>query len=102
MTNTTFFKGLPPFDDSETADSDRSNLLKLALLLEEFNWHEKMAIGIFAYYLIDTSHRQLINLSSAHGEFSAPLKQALEFVKKLSPQSLAELASDILQEPFEG
>ena len=105
MTNTKFFKGLPEFDDSESIsiiDSDRNNLLQLSLLLQEFNWHEKMAIGLIAYHQIDATHRLLIKLSPAHGEFSAPIKQALDFVQKLSPQALAELAEDILQEHFEG
>ncbi len=108
MTNTAFFQGLPDFDsptleeEMETiASSDRENLLKLCLLLEEFNWHEKMAIGLTAYHSINASH-QLIKIAPAHGEFSVPMKQAIEFVQKLSPQALAELAGDILEEDFEG
>jgi len=103
MTNTKFFKGLPEFDDSEPiADSDRKNLLKLSLLLQTFDWHEKMAIGVIAYHRIDATHRQLIKLSPAHGEFSMPIEQALELVQKLSSQALAELAADILEEAPQG
>jgi hypothetical protein len=106
MTNTAFFKGLPDFDSptsTETvADSDRSNLLKLALLLEEFNWHEKMAIGLIAYHSIDGTHRNLVKIAPGHGEYSVPVQQALEFIKRLSPQALAELAADILEEDFKG
>ncbi len=61
-----------------------------------------MAIGLIAYHSIDTTHRQLIKISPAHGEFDIPIKQALEFVAQLSPQALAELAANILEEDFEG
>lgn len=109
MTNTKFFSGLPDFDSPNLeeeieaiADSDKQNLLDLWVLLNQFNWHEKMAIGLVAFYSIDSTHRQLIKLSPAHGDFSSPIKQALEFVAKLSPQALAELVNEILEEDFEG
>ncbi len=109
MTNTSFFQGLPDFNSptleeemEATLTSDRENLAQLSLLLDEFNWHEKMAIGQIAYHSIDTSHIQLLKLTPTHGELDIPVKQALEFVNKLSPQALAELVTDILQEDFEG
>ena len=109
MPNTTFMKGLPDFDSptieeeiEAIADSDKDNLAKLSLLLGTFNWHEKMAIGLIAYHAIDVTHRQLITITPAHGVFSVPVKQAIEFISKLSPQALAELAGDILEEDFEG
>lgn len=84
------------------AVSDAENLAKISLLMDGFNWHEKMAIGQTAYFLIDSSHHQLLKLSVAHGELREPVFQAIQLVEKLSPQSLAELATDILEEDFEG
>lgn len=109
MTSAIFFQGLPDFDSPTLEEemeailtSDRENLAKLSLLLNEFNWHEKMAIGLIAYHSIDTGHTQLLKLVPTHGELSVPVKQAVELVEKLSPQALAELASDILEEDSEG
>ncbi|MEK0195647.1 hypothetical protein, partial [Microcoleus anatoxicus] len=81
---------------AEILRSDREQMMKLCLLIESFNWHEKMALGLIAYHQIDSTHAQLIKLAPAHGEFSRALKEAIELVKKLSPQALAELAVDIL------
>jgi hypothetical protein len=99
---------LPDFDSptleeemAEILKSDRKQLMQLCLLIETFNWHEKMAVGLAAYHQIDPTHTQLFKLTPAHGELSIPLKQAIEFVQKLSPQALAELAVDILLEDFE-
>jgi hypothetical protein len=108
MANTKFFPDLPEFDDSNLEAeieailvSDALVLKKLSPLLQEFEWNEKMAVGQVAYSLIDRSPRQLIKLLPQYGEFDAPVKQAIEFVERLSPQALAELAADILQEDFE-
>ncbi|TAG93119.1 MAG: hypothetical protein EAZ18_13040 [Oscillatoriales cyanobacterium] len=86
---------------AEILKSDREQLMQLCLLIESFNWHEKMAVGLAAYHQIDPTHTQLFRLTPAHGELSVPLNQAIEFVQKLSPQALAELAADILLEDFE-
>lgn len=104
-----FFGGLPDFDsptleeEMETiAASDRENLAKISQLLDEFTWHEKMAIGQTAYFLIDSSHHKLLKLLPAHDDFSETVQQAMELLGKLSPQALAEVAMDILEEDFEG
>lgn len=109
MTNTTLFKGLPDFDSptleeemKRIADSDREIRAKLSDLMDDFNWHEKMAIGQTAYFLIDSSHHKLLKLLPAHDDFDEPVQQAMELLEKLSPQALAELAADILEEDFEG
>jgi hypothetical protein len=108
MTNKSFFTDLPDFDSPNLEDemeailiSDAQLFKKLELLLETFSWSEKMAIGQVAYWLIDRSHTQLVKLTPQRGEFSVPVKQAIEFVEQLSPQALAELAIEILQEDFE-
>lgn len=99
---------MPDFDSptleeemAEILKSDREQLMRLCLLIESFNWQEKMAVGLFAYHQIDPTHTQIFRLIPAHGELSVPLKQAIEFVEKLSPQALAELAANILSEDFE-
>lgn len=109
MTNATFFSGLPDFDsptleqEMETiAASDRENLAKISQLAEQFNWHEKMAIGQVAYSLIDSSRHKLLKLIVASETPDVEVQNAMELVKKLSPQALAELAMDILEEDFEG
>jgi hypothetical protein len=108
MTNSLFFRNLPDFDSLDLEEemeaiitSDDQVFKRLELLLDTFNWHEKMAIGQVAYSLIDTSHKQLAKVVPAHDEYDAPVKQAIEFVQLLSPEALAELASDILQVDFE-
>ena len=105
MTNTSFFKGLPDFDSKTSTeavvDSDRNNLVKLELLLETFNWHEKMAIAVYACHSIDSTHN-LVTIMPAHGVFCVSIKQALEFVTQLSSSALAKLVTNILEEPFEG
>lgn len=106
--DTDAFDRLPNLD-SPTLDQelvailclDRVLLLDLDPLIESFTWPERMAIGLVAYHEIDPTHTQLIKLAPAHGEFSRALKEAIELVKKLSPQALAELAVDILSEDFE-
>ncbi|MEG4294553.1 hypothetical protein Q5692_37825 [Microcoleus sp. C2C3] len=109
MANTTFFEGLPNFDSptledeiQAIVDSDRETLANLSVLMENFDWHQKIAIGQTAYFFIDSSHHQLLKLVPIHGKLSEPVHQAMRLVEKLSPQALAELASDILEEDFEG
>lgn len=109
MTNTTILPGLPDFDSptlgediQKIAASDREIRAKLDDLLDNFNWHEKMAIGQAAYFFIDTTHHNLLKLTPAHGELSKPIQEAMQLVENLSPQSLAELAAEILEEDMEG
>lgn len=110
MTNTTFFAGLPNFDDDDLdgqminiMTSDRDLRKQLAPLMAQMNWYEKMAIGQVAYNAIDKGHTNLIKLSFTHGEISLTeaMLRAIELTKKLSPEALAELAGDILLEEFE-
>jgi hypothetical protein len=105
MINKILLSGLPDFDSPNTeriADSDREIRSKLDDLLAEFNWHEKIAIGQTAYFFIDNTHRKLLKLVPVHGELSEPMQRAMRLAEGLSPQALAELAEDILQEDFEG
>ena len=109
MANTTFFEGLPNFDPPTVegkieaiVDSDRETLANLSVLMEDFDWHQKIAIGQTAYFFIDSLHHQLLKLVPIHGKLSEPVQQAMGLVEGLSPQALAELAEEILQEDFEG
>lgn len=110
MTNTTFFSGLPNFDDDDLdgqmqriMTSDRDLLNQIYSLLPCFNWYEKMAIGLIAYHSIDNSHTNLMRIEPIHGDisFSVEMKRAIELVKNLSPEALAEVAGDMLLEKFE-
>jgi len=108
MTNKTLLPGLPNFDSlnpkqntERVADSDRESLAKISTLLENFNWHEKMAIAVYACHSIDSTHN-LVTIMPAHGVFCVSIKQALEFVTQLSSSALAKLVTNILEEPFEG
>jgi len=109
MTNKTLLPGLPDFDSpnleqdmERIADSDRKLQAQISTLLENFTWHEKMAVCQTAVFFIDNTHRKLLKLVPIHGELSEPLSDAMRLVEGLSPQALAELAEDILQEDFEG
>ena len=102
MANTKFFQGLPNFDTQSIANSDEEILAKVSELLEAFNWHEKMAVGQTAYFFIDNTHHKLLKLTPIHGELNEPVLKAMRLVEGLSPQALAKLAEDILQEDFEG
>lgn len=79
---------------------DRATLGSLFLKLEKLAWNEKMAVGLVAYHRIDRT-TQLIEIKPLHGEFAAPVAEAMELLKALSPSALAELAGDILQDEFE-
>ena len=109
MTNTIFPQGLPDFDSpvleeeiKRIADSDRDLLAQISTLLENLNWHEKMAVCQTAVSFIDNMHRKLLKLVPIHGELSEPVLKAMRLVEGLSLQALAELVEEILQEDFEG
>ena len=74
---------------------------QLRTLLEDMAWEEKMAVGLHAYWLTDKSHKQLCEVTPRHGEFSVEIQAALVLIGKLSPQSLAEVASEILIEDWD-
>lgn len=70
-------------------------------LLERMSWPEKMAVGLHAYWLTDTSSAQICELQPKHGEFSEEVTEALDLIRELSPQSLCEIASEILLADWE-
>jgi hypothetical protein len=80
---------------------DRTTLGSLFLKLEKLTWNERMAVGLAAYHRIDKTSTQLIEIKPRHGEFAAPVTEAMELLQALSPLALAELAGDILQDDFE-
>jgi hypothetical protein len=86
-------------EDILTADAKVGR--QLGTLLEDMSWEEKMAIGLHAYWLTDKSHKQLCEVIPRHGEFSIEIQAALVLIGKLSPQSLAEVASEILVEDWD-
>jgi hypothetical protein len=74
---------------------------KLRNLLEEMSGPEKMALGLHAFWLIDTSYKQLCQVQPRYSEFSAKLNEAIALVRQLQPQTLAEVANEILLEDWE-
>ena len=79
---------------------DRATLGLLFLKLENFNWSERMAVGLTAYHRIDKTSAQLIEIKPRYGEFNTPVAAAMELLNTLSPSALAELARDILDNDF--
>ena len=107
MTNKTLLPGLPDFDDTDPelekiVESDCEIRVKLFDLLENFNWHEKMAVCQTAVFFIDNTHHKLLKLVPIHGSLSEPVQKAMRLVEGLSPEALKETAEDILEETFEG
>jgi len=111
MPNQTILKGLPDFDSptleeemEAIAAKDKEILAQLSPLLETLNWNEKMALGQTAYFFIAISaEHSLLKLIPTRGDgsFSKPLQQAMELAENLSLQSLAELATEILEQDLE-
>ena len=86
------------------AAKDKEILAQLSPLLETLNWNEKMALGQTAYFFIAISaEHSLLKLIPTRGDgsFSKPLQQAMELAENLSLQSLAELATEILEQDLE-
>lgn len=111
MPNKLLLASLPDFDSptleeeiEAIAAKDKEILAQLSPLMERLDWEEKMAIGQTAYFFIAISaEHSLLKLIPArgNGSFSKPLQQAMELLENLSLQSLAELATEILEEDLE-
>jgi hypothetical protein len=99
---------IPDIDDEnleeqmiEISESDRELLTRINLLTPFLSWSEKMAVGLHAYYLIDTSHAQLCDLKPKHEKFGIGLQAVINLIQLLSPQAKAEIASEILLEDWD-
>ena len=79
------------------AASDKETLAKLSNFLEKIDWHEKIAVGQTAYFFIDNTHHKILKLTPVQG-LSEPMKHAMQLIENLSPQALAELATELLEE----
>ncbi len=102
QTNPLTFKSTYDKDDDlvQILVRDRTTLGSLFVKAEKLAWNEKLAVGLAAYHRINQT-TQLIDIKPRHGEFTAPVAEAMELLKALSPSALAELAGDILQDEFE-
>ena len=81
--------------------SDAEIQQQLALLMRNLNGPEKMALGQNAYFLIDQSPTQLCDLKPKHGEYSADIQNGIFLIGRLSPQTKAEFAVDLLTDDWE-
>ncbi len=91
---------LPNLQETDEGNDDTYTYQTIRNLLEEMTCPEKMAVGIHAYWLTDTTHTQLCELKPRHGEFSSQVNEAIALVRQLQPVSLAELANEILLEDW--
>jgi len=93
-----------PVDSEQQESSGIANDIhiyrKLRSLLEEMTCPEKMVIGIYAYWLTDTTPTQLCELRPRYGEFPPGVDDAIALVKQLHNASLAEVANEILLEDW--
>src|SRR6185503_3222352 len=80
---------------NNTITSDSQLQHELAVLMYPLNFHEKMALGLNAYYSIDQSHTQLCELKPKHGSYSPEVLRGILLIQQLSPQGKAEFAADI-------
>jgi hypothetical protein len=67
---------IPDIDDknldeqiAKISESDRELMARINMLLPFLSWSEKMAAGLHAFWLIDTSHTQLCEIRGRHGFF---------------------------------
>lgn len=94
------FNSLPLEEDMEAIlISDAKCLKQLQPILKTLSWRERIAVGLTAYWTI-CGDNSLLKLVPQH-ELNEQTKQAIELVENLSPEGLAELATDILAENFE-
>lgn len=94
---------LPDMDDknlseqiNNTVKSDSQLQHELAVLMYPLNFHEKMALGLNAYFAIDESHTQLCELKPKHGNYSPEVLRGIFLIQQLSLQGKAEFAADLL------
>lgn len=86
------------------AAKDKEIRAELLPFLDQLSWIEKMALGQTAYWFITISaEHSLLKLVPTYGDgsFSQPLQKAMQVVEGLSLQSLAELATEILEQDLE-
>lgn len=86
----------PGQEEEDIMNADAGIYRELRTLFKEISLPEMMAIGLHAYWLSDATHTNLCELQPKHGDFPAKVKQAVELVRQLQPQSRAEVASEIL------
>lgn len=109
--NSFFFRNLPELPDFDDEDLDQKMadisvkdceiLAQINMFSSALNWHEKLALGLNAYWSIDGTERQLCTLTPTHGEYSPELKSAIALLRHLSPQAKAEMATEIIGDDWE-
>jgi hypothetical protein len=91
-------------EDSEQESPEIANDIyiyrELRTLLEQMTCPQKMAVGLYAYWLTDTTIGQLCELRPRYGEFPPEVDEAIALVKQLHNASLAEVANEILLEDW--
>ncbi|MCC3421519.1 MAG: hypothetical protein JGK28_27395 [Microcoleus sp. PH2017_07_MST_O_A] len=99
---------LPNFDDDDLdeqiqiiAAQDAEIFAQMEPLIAGLNHHEKMALALNAVVAIDRSHTQLCIVLPRHGAHPPQLRVAIAMLRHLSPQTLCELATDIISDDFD-
>ncbi|MEG4419412.1 hypothetical protein QUA70_12485 [Microcoleus sp. LAD1_D5] len=78
----------------------RASLKHLRILLNEMDFGHKIAVAQFACNLIgSTQLPQLINLKPFREKFDGQLQAAITLMGSLPPDTLSEIAIEILEEP---
>jgi hypothetical protein len=80
---------------------ERTAYAKLNNLLDAMNWHQKMAVGQLAYNMIDSTENRILNVEPVNLHFDDMVKEITKLLRILPPETLAEIACDIVQGTFE-
>lgn len=90
-------------EGNELADQviqERASLKHLRILLGEMNWSQKIAVAQIACNQIgDATDPQLIKLNPMGEKFDSQLQAAIVLMGALPPETLSEIAIEILEEP---
>jgi hypothetical protein len=95
----------PSFDTehNELADqiiTERASLSQIRTLLNDLDFSHKIAIAQIACNQIGSAEPgQLIKLHPFGGNFDDQLKAAIVWMRSLPPETLTEIAIEILEEP---
>lgn len=104
------FPHLPNFEDTDPTLDEQMEIIiaqdaeirsQIALFITSLDFHEKMALAIYAVVAVDRTHPQLCMVAPVHKAHSPVLRAAIALLRHLSPQALCELAIEILSDDWD-